>query len=647
MADSKYASLDELPSPEEISKGSQYANLDELPAPPKSKLDSALETAKDTGYGALHGATFGFEDELGAGAKVIADLLQKGGNKLTNGLIPKSDTQENEDSGKGPVTEKGLFRETQKSLQDKYKEAQKRSPIATTVGDVGGSIASAIPASGLTATGLAAGSLKAALAEGGITGLAKLLAKKAGVGALEAAPLGALEGAGRSDDGNLIGSTDQEKMNLVKDAGSGALIASPLAAAGTVAGELAPLAKSKLGESLANSDNSTIRKLKKLYDIGAEGKSLNSTADKVNDLAGRSGKSAEDFVNKVGSADEYLGQKVGQTIQDATDNGVSVPISEVKQGTAQELVDYFGNNPDLARNSKITKLLGKALSGENNLNPTEALQLRDELYKIKDLMGKDTTPLGRKMGQVVGDYAGDVNNSIKETIPEYKDAAAKFKGFREQVPESLTDKNPFDNQWTGDLKNPQSKLYESTKDTLENAMSSGGSSLDSASKFGKLINNIKNLGSTLGDDTSEVLKRLGGSSDDIAKSLQGSADESAALGDVYGKYSKAEFGASPKKVAASFLPKTAGQVANYSGQADQLISNLANAPTQKLTQISQTLKNHNNQSIQAVGRSLENAIANKNAIGRNAAIFSIMQNPQAREAIRGHFMDSNGDNQSE
>jgi hypothetical protein len=51
--------------------------------------------------------------------------------------------------------------------------------------------------------------------------------------------------------------------------------------------------------------------------------------------------------------------------------------------------------------------------------------------------------------------------------------------------------------------------------------------------------------------------------------------------------------------------------------------------------------------LQSVGKSLMEGLENKDKAGVNAALFSIMQNPQARILINGEDLDSEKENKNE
>jgi hypothetical protein len=124
--------------PDGMAEAEITAALEQISGPEKGAVQSAQETLSDSGQGIAQGASFGFADEaygvVGAPFRMLANAIS------------------GEDEGKGfgqRVTD--AYARSRDFARGEYKQAQERSPVATTVGEVGGALA---PASALQKGGV-------------------------------------------------------------------------------------------------------------------------------------------------------------------------------------------------------------------------------------------------------------------------------------------------------------------------------------------------------------------------------------------------------------------------------------------------------------------------------------------------------------
>lgn len=151
------------------SKRNKPVELEYTPAqPPGDQLQTAAETVADAGVGIGMGASLGWGEDL-AGSMAKNALS---GAAIPHGMdafIPAPQLPEG-------VTPESVGEEVSGMVQDRYKLAKERSPVATTIGEIGG--------------GMATG---AAVPGGTLTSLGRMM----GIGGLE----GAVAGAGYADEG--------------------------------------------------------------------------------------------------------------------------------------------------------------------------------------------------------------------------------------------------------------------------------------------------------------------------------------------------------------------------------------------------------------------------------------------------------------
>lgn len=142
------------------SKKSKFISDEEMSKIEKNQTnldDSSLNTISDFIRGAVSGATFGFGDEIAGGLEAGADLLT--GNISLDKL-------------------KEAYQKHRDESRTLYKQAEERSPIASTVGNITGGIAPALLTMGGSSTVQGAGALariaagaKAGLGAGALGGL--------------------------------------------------------------------------------------------------------------------------------------------------------------------------------------------------------------------------------------------------------------------------------------------------------------------------------------------------------------------------------------------------------------------------------------------------------------------------------------------
>lgn len=609
------------------------------------------ETASDFGTGVQQGATMGFSDEIGAG---IQALLAKVSGKTAHDqeLIDQGFT------GDLQPDMTSIYKEAQAKNQADVLNAQERSPVASFTGELAGGLASAIPTAGFGAS--AAGSkvaLRELLKNSGKMAAAKELVKRAGGAAIANAPLGALYGAGSSQEGKLIGATPEERAKLGGDTLKGAAIASATGAGISLAKDLGPIAIDKAGDlakySLDKFKGTDVgRQMGRAFDIGKEGLDdvrLSpetgkpqggklygiSDADSSANILKMQENTANDLTKDVFGADKQISKNVGRVIQDASDGGVLVNPDASGMKSISDLGTFLDNRPAIMGSDETNKVV-EAVSRFNTgrMTPMEAQELKLNLGNMIDSLD----PMSDDY-KIVNRAYESLNNTLRESVPGYNEANKLMSDYRGNVTESVLSKGKdaeFRKGFQSDKAFPKAD-FQSEILSIVKELNAPGTQADKKKEiFSKFIEKMDEF------ERSQpgILKSLGLNKDEIINKVSDVADISNVRKQMLGyEPSKSGVKGTFEQVADVFNPKSQGyRLSNYAGRAsrvgknglDKVSQTLFHQPEEMLMQHAQQLKSGK---LPFLGDSLEKAIQNKDQTAKNAALFAIMQNPKARQEL--------------
>src|SRR5271165_7012082 len=425
-------------------------------APPEEEKENigskALQTAKDAVTGA--GDTLGISQQVGGAAQALPDLIQGAAHELVPGMVGPSPTQQNEElqkqgfSGVGPTSPEELYKQGTQDVQKDQEAALERSPTAYRAGEAGGLGLSALATAGL-APEVVSG---AKLAEAAPTGL-KTLAKM-GAGAVNTAPVAGLY-SGLNSKGALVAGTPEEQQQLGQDVETGVKFGGALGSAAPLVGDLGKAGLAKFGETDAG------KALVEAFKMGKRGVDLSKQESQLGSLSApeslanavslQESRAAEQLVNGINAVDDHLGERVGATIDAATDQGINVqagPELAKKIEGLSSLSDIdIGEgglevSPDLQGQGGLQSFsdMAKKLVTEG-LDPKELQQFRNQLSKFgQKLYSKDQV-----MASKIFSVSNDLTGLLKENVPGYQNAAERLNQFRSSIPETILSKdNPQD-----------------------------------------------------------------------------------------------------------------------------------------------------------------------------------------------------------
>jgi hypothetical protein len=548
------------------------------------------------------GATLGYGDEL-------LGALQAGKDVAT---------------GDKSISDIGsLYRLHQQANQQAFDEAKARSPYLTSGGEIAGSLIPAIATMG--------GSAEASL----------------GARMLQGAGIGAVAGAGGSH-----GTIEQDPTDILKDAGGSAVLGAAVPAAFSAIGGAAKGVGNKLIEG--TEDNPFLKKLLATYKLSKEQGMNFSGTEAGNDIEQAFGDNTRDISNQFLAPLKKTSSEYGQAIDDATENGATLPLDRdliAKLKAASDV--YKGGAKDPSFMDLLTKHGASSFNPETatqafqSLNPREAKNLQLALRQLSNSPTYQSVP-------EISEAANSLTPALDQSLPDgvMKDITSNFVNARKAV-EPVINKGQLDPDFqsknisdinTDDLGSKinsyLSGLIRQSGDGNvqgDKARSAIQSILKGADNFtdtsGKPFINTDGIASTIDDQAT----KLG-----IRKAFVGERSSDATLGRIGGPvdwlmakpYQAAQY---LGKVSRAASPSTS-VVTSASNPVAATSEAIYGASDDGLRDMASKL---NDSGLSHIGAALSQALDNKSEAAKNAALFTIMQNPSARKAIMGN---QNGNN---
>jgi len=622
----------------------QVSNIGDMVSP-------VLETAQDFSIGTAKGLTMGALDELGG-------LAGAGVETMMGGLGFGPDAVNADLEAQGFTVPKESFLQKYRGYQQASEKAQdesaERSPIADTLGQVAGGITSGTALGGVLGVGKAAQGAQTLSEIAKNSGKAKAameLLKRGGTSYLKASPAIAVESALTSKE-NLIGE-DANPMGVAADTAGGLAFGLPAiigmegisqAVMPSVKGKIGNVTK-KIADAFTNEDNPRLRQIAKSYgdygrDLGihprSHGQDIGGQKFAKNDF-----KAASNILNIVDTADSKLGKQVGDSIQTATTRGALIDISPDIQAAAKRVSDLSAQIPDLGSTRKSAAAFEKMLTGQPQLNPVEIKGLIDDLDAaigtFKSATNKDAAAVGT-LNELLK-YRKSISETFKKAVPEYAEAAQRFESFRNVLEQLVSGSRSADITQTfyGNLRNQDQKVHDKLLDIIENVQKPTESAKSYRTAFTHFMDSLEGFEQKELSRTDKVIPSV----ESIRKFLLNASDDSALRGSVRATND-------PRSVIPDFKEAIIGKAptsgAYLAGKAMKSLQNISQKPIVRsassitravLKAPAQTVSNlasklETNGATKQLGRALRESIENGDSAKKNAALFTIMQNPNAK-----------------
>ena len=632
---------------------------------PDKYLQSKVKAAPDTSSIPLME-----EDSLSLGD--VAAMVGQGatlnfGDELLGALKAGTDVA----TGKGNLEDiLDLYRQHQKEEEAKYEALKAANPNLALAGELAGGF---LLPGGMIAKGAAKGA----------TALETILAAAKG-----GAKIGALAGAGSSKAD--LGNIEELGKDVLTGTAGGAVLGGAITAAGQGITKGIPAIIAK-GEQ---ADTPIVRNLAAAARKGFEGKKLLSDTA-LKEIEKESQEAASSLETQMAGAVEGASKDIDVGFKRAEELGAKViPDEEIKEGLA-----LFGRNikneglvtptVDAKTAKKIATVQNKLAAGKidkataeeqikkirlssagvaadfeqalsaggadvsktphemqgtldkltslvkGELNPQEAYNLALELEKLDSTL----LPQGLvKSLKAAAKESADVVLASESTVGSSPITRAfqKQEDIKSKLPEMLLGEARPEQYQTKQLRDlgysaPQ-KIYDVVSKKIIDKLSDPATTGDDArTLIATLEKNIDELNKTypeLNLDFKQVINRIKNVSQDVTLrkkilSEQGKTDEVASgvldkltnllgYGGAYGTGS------------------AVGAVGRGLGKFNNLLSTASDSTLMPVAKTLQGVKG-----VSHLGAALEGALNNKSVAAKNAAIFSIMQNPEARNAIKG------------
>jgi hypothetical protein len=672
------SAFDEAVQPQQTSFIERLAGkAKNLVTPDQDTIDTATglgESVLDFSKGVAKGATFNALDEVGG---MLGAGVERGLGAL--GIGPAAvDAQLREQGFTGSGVEESLtdtYRGYQQGIEQDLKASEERSPFLMGAGELAGGIASGTALSGAMGLGKVAKGTKtlADIAkDSGKSKAALELLKRGGKGYAKMAPAIAAEAALTSEK-QLIGE-DSDVEGLAGDVVGGLAFGAPLVLGlEGGAGYLAPRGKEalgkvgkKIGELAAESP--LARQAKIAYETYGKKAKINPRSEKailegVEAIEGGTPfsrintKRAEDITNKVLAGDKELGKLVGQSLDEASQAGLRVSADDIVQDTFQKVVTLSQELPSVLQDKNFNATMQKALQRNyTNASPREIKNAIEDITNSIDRIDamKYVSPELGEASQLLRQFRRGLDGRLKESVPQYRDAAERFAQYRRaymEQPISGRFDPDLDDIMYGDLKKGQKKLVEAYENLVSSTTADTQAVEGIEATYSKLAESTKKfqqeeakrmaagkIKAPIGEDSEQFMKQIKNFADDAAvrratrKTQETQGGAKVGIKDLSGL---AQTGRGAV-LSTSYLAGKAA--ASKPGQAIAKMSrNLYNLPSETLNGVANKLEA--NPVTSMYGKALREGLESGDVGKKNAAIFTIMQNPNARMSLEEDLED--------
>lgn len=559
-----------------------------IPSPDISMGESALR-------GAAQGASFGFAPAITGALEAIPEA--------SGVLTGQSSMQDVLDA----------YNKAREASKTNYEAAEKANPKSYMAGGFAGALAPALLTGG--ASELASGGLAAAKA-----------------GALTGAKYGALSGAGGAvSSGEDLG---QGLKDVAIGGASGAALGGALGGAVPAikygAGKLQENVLSPLGNLLNKTEMGST--LGGAFKMGQEGENLlnKATREKI----GQEGYNvANEYIGPKGKFRDLLKQK-GKTIADVIKNSADKELNVEDEGLLDNLTTKISQlddrDPDQAADKKKLSDLLKNYFGGNEpevaeagvgmpttgitANPEDLQSLKGSLSNLSPF--KNDSLRSQQGANISKLLSGDVSDYLEQNVPGLADANKDYGDVSNAL--KMLKANPKAVDQQKQIENLNNIIYR-----LKNTTKTGDLARQRFTKGTDLLNQAApELTNEFTENAADTAKRI-----DIARKASAeSFPGSGIVNTIKGATVKT---ANALGSGSKGMSNTLSTVSNY----------LTSMPKEKIVSFGQQLSQSTDPLSQKLGNVLSKA-GERDDIGRNALMFSLMQNSGYRELLHNYFGDA-------
>jgi len=378
---------------------------------------------------------------------------------------------------------------------------------------------------------------------------------------------------------------------------------------------------------------------------------------KGNDVAYslKDGIAADKLQKGFDSVDDVLGKKVGESINNSTAQINIDPIIK----NASDQIDRLANEiPAIAESRKSMAIKQNILSGKSDVSARELKHLIDDVdYSIGVFKrATDLRPGEPEVLEKLYKIRAELSSSLKKNVPEYRNSSEQFESWRQVIEQLIAGGNdPSKAQiFYGGLKKGDQKVQEAILKLIKNASTDTGSSGSSEGReaFTKFMNKLAEFEALdverarrglqkVAPDTNQIRKFILSASDDA--NLRQSVRTTSESRSVVPNLKEAIIGKVPT-TGAYIAGRTVKKIQGFAQKpivkgTNDLARRIYNAPAQSLTNIASKLEKTGR--FQSLAKALKESVESGNAYKKNAALFTIMQTPNARILIDDNDLENN------
>lgn len=639
----------------------------DLITPSEDSQELAMDTGlagRDFAVGSAKGLTMGALDELGG---LIGSGVESGLGAM--GIGPAAVDADLAAQGFKGVDESftDKYRGYQEATDQFIKEGEERSPVLSTVGQLAGGVTGGMALGGLLGVGKAAKGAESIADIARNSGKAKAameLLKRGGANYMKAAPAIGLESA-LTSEADLIGS-EANPMAVGADALGGMAFGLPavmgLQAAGDVMAPAAGKALQKVQDKLQPmiDESPLLRQIGIAYNkYGKELKTNPKSETAI--LEGKAGveggtpfslldsKRATEITDQVLDVDDALGKLVGKSIDDS--KNIRIDAADITKGTVDEIIALADEMPSLIKDENFNKVMSKILSRNyKDASPRDIKNAIDDITNSIDRIGayKGPSPELEEAPRLLRKLRAQLDTRLKDTVPAYRNAAERFSQHRvaylEQPISGRLDPE-LDDIFYGKMKKGEKKLTEAYEDMVKRTTTDSQSAEGTEARFSKLGQATKkfqeeelkrvakgDIDAPITQDPNILLKQIKDYADDAAVRRTTRKTQESQAGGVAAAKNMFGLGDTGRGFALSTAYR-AGRIAAskpVKGVAN-ITKAIYNAPAQTLTNVAQRIEQV--PGLDKLGKALREAVESGDSNKKNAALFTIMQNPNARMLI--------------
>lgn len=614
----------------------------------------ALETAQDFSTGAAQGLSMGSMDELGG---MIGAGIETGLGAI--GIGPAAVDAQLAEQGFQVPEESFLqkYRGYQQASEQAQKESAERSPWANVAGQIAGGMTGGAVLGSALGIGAGAGKLKSISDVARDSGKAKAameLLTRGGKMYAQAAPAIGLEAALTSEQ-QLIGE-DANPMGVAKDVAGGLAFGLPAVLGLNAVSEVAAPSISKtVGKyadkvkgAFASEDQPRLRQIAKSFteygqDMGIHPRShAQDISAGPESFALRDQKAVGTVMGQLEKADNAIGQQVGESLQKAEQRGALIDVSPDIQAAADRVAKIAELIPDLGSTRRSGAAYEKMLTGAPQLSPLELKTLIDDIDSSIGVFKAATnkTPQDTSTLSELMKFRSSISDTLKKGVPEYRLAAERFENFRNVLEQLISGDKPVEvtNKFYGKIRDPESKVFDSIDSIVKNVQRDDAASQPSRTAFVNFMNSMsefqqKEAARMAQDptvqkvipDVQEMRKFILNASDDSV--LRGSVKATTQGRSLVPDVKEWVIGKAPTS-AAYYAGRISKKLAPKITSAADMSRKVFKAPDTYLNNLSSKLES--TPGLGPMGKALRESIEKGDAFKKNAALFTIMQNPNAK-----------------